>query len=80
MKESFKQTENTFTPVTLSLTFESQAELDAFGQLSNYASFRSVLRKCNCPFPSYDILSSMGARINYINDVVSAFESYKGWK
>jgi hypothetical protein len=73
MKESFELTENKFTPVTLSLTFESQAELDAFGQLSNYVLFTSKLRKFNCPFPSYNILRQMGANINTTDDVEKAF-------
>lgn len=73
MKETYTNTPETFKPVTLHLTFETQAELDAFGKLSNTEPFLSKLRKLRCPFPSYLTLSNMGANINDITDTANLF-------
>jgi hypothetical protein len=37
MKAEFTPVENAFRPVSITLTFETQNELDAFGALFNYA-------------------------------------------
>lgn len=74
MKETYNTSE-TFKPVTLHLTFETQAELDAFGKLSNTEPFLSKLRQLKCPFPSYRTLSDMGADIGDVGNTAALFRN-----
>lgn len=53
-----------FKPVNLTLTFESQAELDAFGVLFNTSSFVALMKMLGADIRDlriYNILSIKGA-------------------
>lgn len=53
-----------FNPVSVTLTFETQEELDAFGALSNSSVIREALNDIGGEQPSYHIFEAAGASLS----------------
>ena len=63
MKVTFKN-DKKFVPVTMSLTFETQNELDAFGCLVNAAVVIDAVQAVGGNLPTYNQLVEVGANID----------------
>lgn len=72
MKTEIQKPDPKFQPRSLTITFESQKELDTFGRLLNYRVVADTLRKFG-GFPSeaiYDKIVQLGGDINNVTDIV----------
>jgi hypothetical protein len=66
-----------FTPKTLSITFQTQDELDAFGALCNCPRARNAMRENGGEMPHFKTLKDMGADIEkYFPSVNRALVHY----
>lgn len=62
--------ERPFQPVTISITFETQKELDDFGSLCNSAAITDTMS-----LPHHSQLRALGANINGVNDLIDRIMS-----
>jgi len=60
MRTEFNKPDAKFQPVTMTLTFESQKELDAFSGMFNCAPILDALESMGGSFPSYKSFKEVG--------------------
>lgn len=61
-----------FVPVSLTLTFESQRELDVFGSLLNCSPFWDVMNDMGLTMPDYTVGEELGAKnIRHTAEIIS---------
>ena len=58
-----------FTPKAIRITFETQAELDAFGTLCNCTVVGNAIEGMGGRLPDYNELDILGANINSTNEL-----------
>jgi hypothetical protein len=71
MKVTFKN-DKKFAPVTMSLTFETQNELDAFGCLVNASVIIDSIEVMGGSLPTYRQLEEVGANIGKTDTFLKA--------
>jgi hypothetical protein len=64
MKCKYTPASTEFNPVSVTITFETQAELDAFGRFTNCAPILDTFRKLGGDLPKYTEMRYLGADIN----------------
>lgn len=60
-----------FTPVSITITFESQKELDDFGTLCNYAPLNSIMI-----MPDYEEFAKLGADIHHTEKLTQKLKKW----
>ena len=64
-----------FQPVAITITFESQKELDVYGSLFNTSRFNDVIRSCGVSPIEYSHLENLGAKIHiYVDKIDKEFK------
>lgn len=72
-----------FVPAKLTITFESQAELDAMGTLFNTAPINEALCKIGGKPISYELFVKAGANIDKVDKLLAAVKGtyhFSDWK
>ncbi len=68
--ELASKSDNKFKPITISITFETQKELDAFGALTNASPILDALHEINGKLPEFQFMQSIGADIDMADEFV----------
>jgi hypothetical protein len=70
MKCKYTPASTKFNPVSVTMTFESQEELDAFGRLTNCAPILTTVRSLGGELPEYTEMRDLGANINDVDELL----------
>lgn len=70
--EIVERTDNTFKPVTVELTFETQRELDVFASLCNSTYITDAVISLYGAMPDYEILRENGACASLPTEILNA--------
>lgn len=74
----------TFHPVSITITFETQKELDVFGTMCNCAPIHDTVANLGGKLPDYDTLSKVGSDINnvevFIDELCAQYAIRRGCK
>lgn len=63
-----------FKPVSVTLVFETQKELDAFGSLCNCVPILSAISSLNGRLPDANALTKIGANIHNTDEIVEGLK------
>ena len=80
MKITTDKQSNKFQPVTISMTFESQKELDAVGSLFNTSIIAGYLRSTGIHNYIYEIFRDAGANIDNTEKVIDSIKNHLNFK
>jgi len=72
MKVTASKEAEKFKPVTLTLVFESQKELDTYGKLFNWAQMERAFRDLGVEYPDFRTLKEVGANITGASKIEAA--------
>lgn len=74
MKTEIDKPKPTFQPVSLTIRFETQAELDAFGTLCNTSPILEAMRQMGGGLPSYGTMEDLGANVSRVSEFLKHLE------
>ena len=69
-----------FKPVTISLVFETQKELDAFGVLCNTALISDTIQKIGGKLPEYYEMEEAGANVDDTDELHNLIKNHWSMK
>jgi hypothetical protein len=72
------QKSNCFQPVKLTITFESQKELDAFGVLCNTCLITETMNRIGGDLPDYTVMEDLGANVDNVENFLK--EMKDSWR
>ena len=73
MKTTINKPADFFRPCSITITFETQEELDSFGTLCNNGPILEALAKTGGKLPSYDLMRELGANIKNVEAQLKHF-------
>ncbi len=76
MKTTINKPAEFFRPCSITITFETQKELDTFGALCNNGPLLDALYKTGGNLPDYETMKELGADVHNVNQQIDNIKKF----